>query len=89
MVNFGNHGARDSAPVTLGQLAALMAVTVTKVFCKNLLVTLNLSASQILPMLISGIVKRSKNLLSDGTAFSSTEPMFVDLHDLQVCISKL
>ena len=88
MWNFGNLGVGDSVPVISGQLVASMAVTVMKVFCQNLLIILNLSASQILPMLISGTVKRSKNL-SEGTVLSSTEPVFVELHDLQVCISKL
>jgi len=60
LLNFGNFGVEDSAPVTLGQLVALMAVMVIKVFWKNLLIILNLSASQILPMLISGILSRGR-----------------------------
>ena len=36
-----------------------------------------------------GYGQEVEKLLSDGTAFSSTEPMFVDLYDLQACISKL
>ena len=86
--NFGNLGVGDSAPVTLGQLAALMAVTVMKVFCKNLLVIMNLSASKInFADAGLGYCQEVEKLLSDGTAFSSIQPMFVELHDLQVCIS--
>ena len=35
MWNFGNLGIGDSAPVTLGQLVALMAVMVMKVLCNT------------------------------------------------------
>ena len=84
MWNFGNRGIEDFVPITLGQLVALMVIMAIKIFCKNLLIILNLLASQILSMLILeiGYSEEVEKLLSDYAALSSAQSVVVELHDL-------